>query len=235
MLFRFLRKREIEAFREADISAFEDFKLARDKKLRDPAVLKAKAVANSNVVSLPASETFQPIQPVFTLKKALFDEVHRLFYQRLEKVAAKKYRIFVGVPLEDFIRVSQGKTGEHVLRGRKLSFLLCNKNTMTVACGIELRGSGSDFGMQFEFVRKLFSQIEKPLIDFPLINNISEEEIREKLHEVLEESPLTRSCPKCSREMTMLKAVAGKNAGKSFWVCSEFPSCNGIARIGRLP
>jgi ssDNA-binding Zn-finger/Zn-ribbon topoisomerase 1 len=236
MLFRFLRKREMEAFREADMSAFEDLKLVREKKLIDRVALKGQAAiaANSNVVSLPASETSQPIQPVFTLKKALFDEVHRLFYECLEKVVGNKYRIFVDVPLEDFVRVRQEKTGERILRGRKLSFLVCNKKSMTLVCGIQLRGSGSDFDRQFHFVKELFSQIEKPLIDFPMINNISQEEIREKLHKVLEESPLSRSCPKCSREMMMRKAVKGKNAGKSFWVCTEFPSCNGISRIGRF-
>jgi predicted RNA-binding Zn-ribbon protein involved in translation (DUF1610 family) len=236
ILLRYLRKREIEAFREADMSVFEDFRTVRGRKPADPAAIKAQAPAtsNSNVVKLPASESSQPVAPVYELKNGLFDEVHRLFYERLEKVAGAKYRIFVAVPLEDFVRVSQEKTGERILRGRKISFLLCNRNVMSVACGVQLRGAGSEYIRQFDFLQELFRQIEKPLLEFPLINNISEQEIREKLQEVLAESPLTRSCPKCGKEMTMRKAVKGRNSGKTFWVCTEFPSCKGITRIGRF-
>ena len=87
----------------------------------------------------------------------------------------------------------------------------------------------------FDFLAELFCQIEKPLLDFPLINNISQQEIKEKLEAVIAESSLTRSCPKCGRDMMMRKAVKGNNAGKTFWVCAEFPSCKGITRIGRFP
>lgn len=231
----------MDAFREADMSTFEDFKTEREIKRRDPVAVKAKAflsssgASHSNVITLRASESSQPIAPVYELKKGLFDEVRRLFYESLERVAGGKYRIFVNVPLEEFIRVGKEKTGERILRGKNVSFLLCNKNAMTVACGIQLRGAGSEFNRQFDFLQELFRQIEKPLLDFPLINNISEEEIKQKLQDVFADSPLTRSCPKCGNEMMMRKAVKGKNAGKTFWVCSEFPSCSGITRIGRFP
>lgn len=241
MLFRYLRKREMEAFREADMSVFEDFKAKREEKLVDPIALKAQAflassgAEKSNAATLPAPESTQPVEPVYLLKKDLFDEVHRSFYENLERVAGKKFRIFVGVPLHEFIRTGPEKRSETGLGGKRVSFLLCNKNAMTIACGIQLRGAGSEPGRQFDFLQELFRQIEKPLLDFPLVGNISEAEIREHLQDIFAESDLARSCPRCGREMMMREAVKGKNAGKKFWVCTEFPSCKGITRIGRFP
>jgi hypothetical protein len=34
-------------------------------------------------------------------------------------------------------------------------------------------------------------------------------------------------CPKCSSLTTLRKVSKGQNAGKMFWVCSDFPSCRG--------
>jgi len=233
---RYLRKREIEAFREADMSVFEDFKATRDEKLIDPVKVKAQsylaATSSSNVVTIPTADTIQPHSPVYELKKELFSAVYRHFYGNLEKVAGEDYRIFVDVPLEEFISVRQEKTGDQILKGKTISYLLCSKADLSVAFGIQLRGAGQEFNRQFEFLKSLFLQIEKPLLDFPLIDNISMEEIREKLDFTV--SPLARKCPKCGNEMLMRKAVKGKNTGKTFWVCRGFPGCKGITRIGRF-
>ena len=40
-----------------------------------------------------------------------------------------------------------------------------------------------------------------------------------------EESP---ACPLCGNEMIKRKAKKGRNAGNSFWGCSQFPDCRGI-------
>jgi hypothetical protein len=237
---RYLRAREIEAFREADMSAFEEFKADREESQIDPIAVKAQSFlagksgnASTKIVALPAAESVQPLRPVYEMRRELFSEINRNFYRNLESVAAKDYRIFVDVPLEEFVTVSQEKTGDRILKGKSISYLLCSKTELTVVCGIQLRGAGQEPNRQFEFLKDLFLQIEKPLLDFPLVGDISREEIKEKLD--FTDSPLARSCPKCGNEMMMRKAVKGKNAGKTFWVCSGFPGCKGITRIGRFP
>ncbi len=40
-----------------------------------------------------------------------------------------------------------------------------------------------------------------------------------------------RSCPKCGNEMVLRKATKGKNAGNTFWGCSQFPKCRTILSI----
>lgn len=46
-----------------------------------------------------------------------------------------------------------------------------------------------------------------------------------------EEIPETPLCPKCGASMVKRKATKGKNAGKEFWGCTNFPHCHGIIDI----
>ncbi len=47
--------------------------------------------------------------------------------------------------------------------------------------------------------------------------------------EAVEEMPeLEPLCPICSREMIKRTARKGKNAGNTFWGCSQFPNCRGV-------
>ena len=39
------------------------------------------------------------------------------------------------------------------------------------------------------------------------------------------------SCPKCGGEMRERVAKMGKNAGKKFWGCQNFPDCKGIVNV----
>lgn len=39
------------------------------------------------------------------------------------------------------------------------------------------------------------------------------------------------ACPKCGRPMVLRSAKRGRNAGKSFWSCGDFPNCNGSRNI----
>lgn len=40
------------------------------------------------------------------------------------------------------------------------------------------------------------------------------------------------ACPKCACPMILRTAKRGRNAGKSFWSCSDFPNCNGTLPNG---
>lgn len=52
-----------------------------------------------------------------------------------------------------------------------------------------------------------------------------EQEVEEVQDEMPELEPL---CPICSREMIKRTARKGKNAGNTFWGCSQFPNCRGV-------
>jgi restriction system protein len=47
----------------------------------------------------------------------------------------------------------------------------------------------------------------------------------------LQAKPVTveaRSCPKCGSPMVLREARKGPHAGRKFWGCSKYPSCNGV-------
>lgn len=53
----------------------------------------------------------------------------------------------------------------------------------------------------------------------------NEEPIESDAEEMPELEPL---CPICSQEMIKRTARKGKNAGNTFWGCSQFPNCRGV-------
>ena len=55
-----------------------------------------------------------------------------------------------------------------------------------------------------------------------------EESIEEKKLEMPELEPL---CPICSSKMIKRTAKKGKNAGNTFWGCSQFPNCRGVTSV----
>lgn len=55
-----------------------------------------------------------------------------------------------------------------------------------------------------------------------------EESIEEKKSEMPELEPL---CPICSSKMIKRTAKKGKNAGNTFWGCSQFPNCRGVESV----
>lgn len=56
-------------------------------------------------------------------------------------------------------------------------------------------------------------------------NGHTEESNDSPAEEMPELEPL---CPICSREMIKRTARKGKNAGNTFWGCSQFPNCRGV-------
>ena len=53
----------------------------------------------------------------------------------------------------------------------------------------------------------------------------SEVQEEEKKQEMPELEPL---CPICSQQMILRTAKKGKNAGNTFWGCSQYPNCRGV-------
>lgn len=78
-------------------------------------------------------------------------------------------------------------------------------------------------------MKQVFGDLNLPLLEFPVSNDISEHEVHDKLDPILIGKD-SQSCPVCGEAMSIRKAVKGKNAGSIFWVCSDFPGCKGVVR-----
>lgn len=55
-----------------------------------------------------------------------------------------------------------------------------------------------------------------------------ESEIEEEIQEIQEMPELEPLCPICSQKMILRTAKKGKNAGNTFWGCSQYPNCRGV-------
>lgn len=228
-LFRHLRKREIDAFMEADLSVFQEFAARRDE-IGEVPKSEERAFAANNVVSLRSARSVRKPEVRYVARDAMFDEIHRHFLGVLERVLDNRFRVFVHVPLNDFLRDA---TGNADLRNRFVSFLVCDRAHLRIACGIMLQGASPMETTNYRFLEEVFRQIDKPLIAFPMLASYSHREVREKIGSALKASLLSRVCPKCGGDMAVRRVVKGINAGKTFWVCKAFPTCKGVLRTGR--
>ncbi len=225
LLLRYFRKREIEAFRDADIAVLEQFRATAGKQ----AGAVAELTPGADTPALPSNVFALPVQAVaadvsaFELKPAVFDEVIRSILVRLEEAVVGRYRILVDVPLDDFVR-SEVRAEAMRLRNRRVSFALTPRHNFELVAGIYLKGAGMDHVKEHEFLDSVFTQIGKPLLDFPLVADLSVAEIREQLDAAL--GAHAEDCPRCAKQMVLRRVSRGRKAGKTFWVCPDYPTCN---------
>jgi len=230
---RYLRRREVEAFMQGDTSLFEEIA----QKYPDAPTVKSISsqtvvpdLANTGIpdVAGPASmpADLMPVQ----LKRFLFDDVHRAFDSALQKVVADRYRIFIHLPLKDLV-TTEDKTMSSRLRVKTVAFALADRDSLALVCAICLKGTSNTESRETAFLEEVFAAINVPLYQFPVLTAYATLEIEEVLAEHLAGGVGLRNCPKCGQDMTMRRAVKGRNNGKSFWVCTEYPSCKGIMSI----
>jgi hypothetical protein len=243
LLFRYLRKREVEAFLDADMVEFQSFKAAQIEKTEpDPIMARAEAFAalNPAVVKLKQPERQEaaashdayeaPDPTLFVLKSQTFDEVTRNMLELLNKVVPPRFTVLLDVPLSDFVGAEQDNANSTLrLANTTIRYLLCDSSDMSVICGLQHRDAGATGRQSIDFVKSVFGDIGKPLLEFPVSNDISEHEIRDQLDPVLLPREL-RECPRCGETMSIRKAMKGKTAGTIYWVCSQFPGCRGVIK-----
>jgi hypothetical protein len=244
MLLRYLRKREVESFMESDMADFQTFKQTHETpKKPDPIIARVEAYAamNPGVIELKkntpvAADEGEPDSLVFVdapapilhrLKRYTFDEVTRNMLTLLGTVAPKGILVLLNVPLSEFVKTDNGKDSN--LTTTKVTYLLCDATTLEVICGVQQRDAGSTGRQPIDHVKSVFGDIGLPLLEFPVSNDISEHEVRDKLDPVLLGRDV-QACPNCGETMTIRKAKKGKRAGSIFWVCNDFPSCRGLVK-----
>jgi hypothetical protein len=237
-LLRYLRQREIDAFLDTDMVDFQSFSLEQRKEREsNPLMTRAEAYAalNPNVISLKtdtndseAIPAYVPDPTLYRLKEKTFDEVTRNMLVQLSKVLPSDVTVLINVPLSEFVRSEKEESTRYKLANNRVAFLLCEVSDLSVVCGLQLYEADSS-GQSADFVKSVFVDIGRPLLQFPLSADVSDFEIRDRLDPILL-SRDKQECPKCGETMNIRKAVRGKNAGNVFWVCSHFPNCRGVVR-----
>ena len=244
LLLRYLRKREVESFMESDMADFQTFRQTHEVlKKPDSIIAQAEAYAaiNPGIIELkqasPGADAGvkldrlnfvdAPVPILHRLKSHLFDEVTHNMLILLRKVAPRGVLVLLNVPLSEFVKTDTGETSN--LAALKVTYLLCDATRLEVICGVQHRDAGATGRQPIDQVKSVFGDIGLPLLEFPVSNDISEHEVRDKLDPVLLGSEV-QACPGCAGSMTIRRAIKGKSAGRIFWVCNDFPTCRGVIK-----
>ena len=99
--------------------------------------------------------------------------------------------------------------------------------------------------MRDEFLRSACGTANLTLVEISAQATYQVENVREQLSEILPTSVPSlipsqepseegvsktkeKICPKCSSQLVLKTAKAGKSAGSKFWACPDFPKCRFI-------
>jgi ssDNA-binding Zn-finger/Zn-ribbon topoisomerase 1 len=177
------------------------------------------------------------------------------FYKILSLVIPKEFVIFTKVALKDIFFVTEKDRSKQSTYLNKISkkhvdFLVCNASSMKAVCGIELDDTSharQDRMIRDEFVNEVFKTAGLPLIRYTNKRSYVLAEVEEKLQTIInptkvetvsfqtstigekiesnENSTMTPLCPKCHTPFVLRLAKSGKNVGKQFYGCSNYPKC----------
>ena len=212
-LGRMLRRREIEKFRQADVSLLNEMKQEVAGRLESDAGTSAfdAGDALSSGVIEPESSEAEFGSTLF--KAAILSERQRRYLQMLEAVLTDRYRLFVNLGWSDLLKTT---------RPGRVSFVVCDAQYLSVEALLE-------FSDQLdETLHAFIENLEKPL----LILSGTEDELALKqqladLNPAWVELNARPLCPKCYGVMRLRAPESGKHAGKRFWLCQSYPNCRG--------
>ena len=191
---------------------------------------------------------------------ALFSPAERSFLGVLDQVTKHEFRVFAKVRIADELNPRKGlrkpewQRAFNKISRKHFDFVLCNPNTLSVLCAIELNDkSHGEKARQARdaFLLDVCEAVGLPLIMLDAKQSYAPAEISAKIanaianasrlrhptHEHCSEpmnvpdSSISPLCPTCASPMIKRVAKGGENAGKEFWGCSNFPKCRAIQMI----
>ena len=95
--------------------------------------------------------------------------------QVLEQELDSRYRIFVHMPLQEFIK----STNSDELGNRRISFVVCDRRYLIVVAGVEFHTQANSDHLTV--LQAIFDEIKIPLIRFPIQAKYSGSVVRQKL------------------------------------------------------
>ena len=174
------------------------------------------------------------------------------FYHVLQTAVSDSAVLFVKVSLGDLFFAQTGDFAKNRAYRNKIDrkhvdFLLCDPQTIRPLLGIELDDKSHQTPkrqLRDRFVDKLFAAAQLPLIHIPVRHTYSVESLRQLLSQHVKggqapsakvapssKTSLNSACPKCGAAMRLRTAQNGRNKGKKFLGCSNFPQCRTIVHL----
>lgn len=175
----------------------------------------------------------------------------------LHQVAGNNAAIFGKVRVADVVEpktglsISARQEAINKISAKHFDFLLCDKESLSVACAIALDDGSHNTKRpdeRDEFLKEVCEAAGVPLVRLPaksayVINEVkrliapyltyNDTPYKEQLQTPTSQKPENNGkvCPNCSAAMVKCIAKKGSQAGKVFWACSAFPKCKTIEAI----
>lgn len=187
--------------------------------------------------------------------ESVFTPAERSFFGVLKQSIGDEVQVFAKVRVADVVSPKKGmkrsdwQKAFNKISGKHFDFLICEKNSLSVVCGIELNDKSHQKEKRQrrdEFLGKICEIAGLPLIEFSVQSGYSPNEIRNAVYKYLPNLTLKQTsgivdsnsidssvaeekrCPKCSELLVERIAKKGANIGKNFWACSGYPKCKYI-------
>lgn len=203
----------------------------------------------------------QPNQETYPYFKntALLTPAEISFRHSLKIVVGDSYDINSKVRLADLISVHKGlpksewSRSFNQIKAKHVDFVLVDKTTTEILCGIELDDSSHNNPKRQSrdsFLDAAMKSAKLPLLRFKAEQTYNSKEIEEAINLVLKPSLMspdeseeikvriepdldvnkidefiTSKCPQCNAELVERKASKGRHEGVKFLGCSNFPKC----------
>ena len=186
----------------------------------------------------------------YTRKKSVFTVAERSFYGVLKEVVGDNADIFAKIRVADIVSPnkkldrSDWQRAFNRVSGKHFDFVICDKNTLSVLCVIELNDSSHNSARRMqrdEFLQFVCNSAGIPLLFLKAKSGYSPAELKQVLSSYInfsqsentQKNPKenAKTCPKCGSKLVVKVAKKGKNIGNKFWACSNFPKCRYIEPI----
>ena len=130
-------------------------------------------------------------------------------------------------------------TARNRIDRKHVDFVLADDLSLQPLCGIELDDRSHqrpDRQERDRFVEAVFAATGLPVVRVPLHADYDPDKLAAELRTAIAEAPVARTttpppCPKCRTTMVVRTAKNGRNAGRQFYGCPNYPHCNGMVSI----
>jgi ssDNA-binding Zn-finger/Zn-ribbon topoisomerase 1 len=179
-------------------------------------------------------------------------------YKKIDRIVSPAERSFLGVlnqVLDDSVIVltkvrvadvltpiptanrSYWKKAFNSISSKHFDFVLCKADDLTIICAVELNDKShaeAERKKRDEFIRKACSSASLPLIEVPAKNGYVIQEVTDLISPLIEGVNTHQKdvvCDQCNSKMTLRVTKKGPNKGKTFYGCTNFPTCKNIKGI----
>src|SRR6266487_2075333 len=184
----------------------------------------------------------------YRLREHFMSTPELALFRVLQRMVGRHYLLCPKVSLNDIFSIVRPNENVHFFNKffrKHVDFLLCDPDTLKPSIGIELVKPvfKAETREADQFMQDLFISAGLPLVHIQSSEHYSERDLTGLFElavtKVKETGPLRATaktdsvpmCPVCGRMMVLRVHRAGKNAGKTYYGCTDNPHCSGVVEI----